>query len=388
MPFRVFCGRLVTDGEQHSNIALVIEAGRIVAWEPFEPGVSIDAPDLDARHQVVLPGMIDLHIHGGGGRDLMEGSVEVVQFVARHLARHGVTAFLVTPLTAPWEAIRQTVAAAAEVRRYGSEGATVLGCHLEGPYLNPKYKGAQPPEYIRPPDVAEFEREVGPWLEEVKIVTLAPEMPGGYELTRFLSRNKIIVSVGHTNASYEEVEQAIEQGARHATHCFCAMRGLHHRDPGTVGAVLTHPELKAELIWDNLHVHLPVVKVLFAAKGVEGVICVSDGTTGVGMPEGYEFSLWGHRAVVRGGVARLAEDEQNTLAGSAIALDTCLRHAALTFDLRAASRLCCANPAHALGLEGRKGTLRVGADADFILWNPEKEEVEATYIGGVRCSTT
>lgn len=384
MAFRVFCGQLVTDGQLYRAVALLIEGERVVAWEPFSQASDfrIESPDVDARATVVLPGMIDIHIHGGGGRDLMDGTVEVIQAVARHLTRYGVTGFLVTPLTAPWEAIRATVRAAQEVRRYGSEGAQVLGCHLEGPFINPVRAGAQPPEYIRPASVAELERELGALMEEVRIVTLAPEIEGGYELTRYLANQGIIVSIGHTDARYEEVTRAIDLGARHATHCFNAMRPFQHREPGTVGAVLAHPELKAELIWDHVHTHPASARLLVQAKGAEGVLCISDGTTGVGMPEGYHFELWGHRAVVQEGAARLVES--GTLAGSTIAMDTCLRHCAQSFGLTTASLLCCANPARALGLEGRKGTLRPGADADFFLWNPERQQVESTWIGGKR----
>ncbi len=384
MAFRVFCGQLITDGQLYRDVALLIDKGRVVAWESFnnKGDLRIEPPDVDARACAVLPGMIDIHIHGGGGRDLMEGTVEAVQAVARHLARHGVTGFLVTPLTGPWEAIRATIRAAQQVRQHGSDGAQVLGCHLEGPFINPVRAGAQPPEYIRPASVAELERELGPLLEEVRIVTLAPEIEGGYELTRYLANQGVIVSIGHTDARYEEVTRAIDLGARHATHCYNAMRPFQHREPGTVGAVLAHPELKAELIWDNIHTHPAAARLLVQAKGVEGVICISDGTTGVGMPDGYRFELWGHAAVVQAGAARLVEN--GSLAGSAIAMDACLRHCAHTFSLAAASMLCCANPARALGLEGRKGTLRPGADADLVLWNPERQQVESTYISGQR----
>ncbi|GBC92751.1 N-acetylglucosamine-6-phosphate deacetylase [bacterium HR15] len=383
MAFRVFCGQLITDGQLYRDVALRIDKGRIVAWESFNNReLSIEPPDIDARTRVVLPGMIDIHIHGGGGRDLMEGTEEAVQAVARHLTRYGVTGFLVTPLTAPWEAIRATVRAAQAVRQYGSEGAQVLGCHLEGPFINPLRAGAQPPEYIRPASVAELERALGALLEEVRIVTLAPEIEGGYELTRFLTEQGILVSIGHTDARYEEVTRAIDLGARHATHCFNAMRPFQHREPGTVGAVLAHPELKAELIWDHVHTHPAAARLLVRAKGSEGVLCISDGTTGVGMPEGYRFELWGHAAVVQAGAARLVEN--GSLAGSTVAMDTCLRHCSETFGLTLASMLCCANPARALGLEGRKGTLRPGADADFILWNAEHQQVEGTWINGQR----
>ncbi|MFN3691215.1 MAG: amidohydrolase family protein, partial [Fimbriimonadales bacterium] len=189
MAFRVYCGALVTDGRRYAHRALVIDKGRIVAWEPYAPDrFTLSSPsDVDARSYSVLPGMIDLHIHGGFGRDMMEGTPEAVQAVARRLVRHGVTAFLVTPLTAPWEAIRGCVRAARAVRTHGSAGARVLGCHLEGPFINPKRAGAQPPEHIRPPSVRELETELGDLLSELRIVTLAPEIEGGLELTRYLT---------------------------------------------------------------------------------------------------------------------------------------------------------------------------------------------------------
>ncbi|CUU07686.1 N-acetylglucosamine-6-phosphate deacetylase [Armatimonadetes bacterium GBS] len=382
MHFRVFCGTLVTDGQRYTNVAIRIEKGRIVSWERFDPHtVRITPPDVDARERVVAPGMIDIHIHGGGGRDLMEGTPDAVQAVAKHLLKYGVTGFLVTPLTAPWDAIRAAFAAAREVRQHGSEGAQVLGCHLEGPFINPKRAGAQPPEYIVPPSLQVLEEALGSLIDELRIITLAPELEGSEPLVRALVQAGVIVSIGHTDADYDAVTRAIDWGARHATHCFNAMRPLHHREPGTVGAVLTHPELKAELIWDNVHTHPAVAQMLVQAKGVEGVICISDGVAGAGMPDGYEFELWGHRAVVSQGKATLVEN--GSLAGSVIGMDTCWRHATQRFNGETASMLCAYNPARALGLEGRKGTLRPGADADLAIWNPACQQVESTWIAGI-----
>ncbi|MDW8107789.1 MAG: N-acetylglucosamine-6-phosphate deacetylase, partial [Armatimonadota bacterium] len=293
MAYRIYCGALITDGQRHERRALLIEGERIAAWEPYDPAQlpPLAPSDIDARDLVALPGMIDIHVHGGFGRDMMEGTPEAIQAIARRLAQHGVTAFLVTPLTSPWHAIRQCIAAVREVRKHGSEGARVLGCHLEGPFINPKRAGAQPPEYIRPPSIRELETELGDLLSELRIMTIAPEMDGALEVIRYLTERGIIASVGHTDATYEEVLRAVDNGARHATHTFNAMRPFQHRDPGTVGAVLSLPELIAEIIWDNIHTHPAAARLLVQAKGAERVICVSDGTTGVGMPDGYEFEL-------------------------------------------------------------------------------------------------
>ncbi|MCX7992608.1 MAG: N-acetylglucosamine-6-phosphate deacetylase [Fimbriimonadales bacterium] len=383
MAFRIYCGALITDGQRYEHRALLVDKGQIVAWEPYDPITlsRVEPPDVDARSYFALPGMIDLHIHGGFGRDMMEGTPDAIQAIAKRLTRHGVTALLVTPLTAPWEAIRSCIRAAREVREHGSEGARVLGCHLEGPFINPKRAGAQPPEYIRPPSVREMETELGDLMSELRIVTLAPELEGGLELTRHLAGQGIIVSIGHSDATYEQTMLAIDNGARHATHTFNAMRSFQHRDPGLAGAVILHDELTAEIIWDNVHTHPATAQLLVKAKGVERVICVSDGTTGVGMPDGYTFELWGHRAVVQNNAARMVET--GSLAGSTIAMDACLRHCAKMLGLEVASLLCAANPAHALGYDNELGTLRVGARADVILWNPCTDEVEYTYIDGV-----
>lgn len=383
MAFRIYCSALITDGHRYEHRALVIDKGQIVAWEPYDPKLlaRVEPPDVDARAYIALPGMIDLHIHGGFGRDMMEGTPEAIQFIAQRLTRHGVTAFLATPLTAPWDAIRNCIRAAREVREHGSQGARLLGCHLEGPFINPKRAGAQPPEYIRPPSIRELEAELGELMSELRIVTLAPELEGGLELTQYLTKQGIIVSIGHSDATYEQVLHAIEHGARHATHTFNAMRPFQHRDPGLAGAVMLHEELTAEIIWDNIHTHPAAAQLLVKAKGSERVLCVSDGTTGVGMPDGYTFELWGHRAMVQQNAARMVET--GGLAGSTIAMDACLKHCAATFNLEVASLLCAANPARALGYEGELGTLRPGARADLILWNPHAQQVEYTYIDGV-----
>ena len=352
---------------------LVIMNGRIeTSTGPTATGALNDG--------ILLPGFIDIHVHGGAGRCVMEGTPDALLSIGRHLARHGVTGFLATTVTASREDQANVLRATAEVMaspENGKDGAAILGCHLEGPYINPKRKGAQPEQFILPPDIADFEAWAGPYREVIKIVTLAPEMPGALELIRHLTAQNIVVSIGHTDATYDEVSAAIDAGARQVTHCYNAMSPLASREPGVVGAALSRPELMAELIWDNIHVHPASCRALINAKTPDGIILISDGIPGAGMSEGYEFSLGDLPVVVRNGAARLPD---GTLAGSLLTLDSAFRNAA-EFSLMSRSRIASYNPARALGLGKQKGLLCVGFDADFVLLTQEGF-VRETWIAG------
>lgn len=376
----MFAGRLLGSVAEPSATVIEIEEGRIASVRAPAAGEEPGPQDVDARDLLVAPGLIDTHVHGGFGLDQMDGNEETIRRHAALLPSRGVTAFLVTPLTAPWASIKAAVQAAAQVRRHPSEGARVLGCHLEGPFLSPQYKGAQNADHIRPPNFSEMEAALGELMGELRVVTLAPELPGALDACRSLVEAGISVSVGHSAATYDQVSAAIEAGASRATHCFNAMRGLHHREPGVVGAALIRSELVAELIWDNIHVHPAACRLLCEAKHSLGVIAVSDGTTGVGMPDGYRFDLWGLAATVSSGAARLSD---GTLAGSTIALDDALRNAAREVGLERAVDMCCTAPATSLGLKEEMGVLAAGRRADFVLLRPDLS-VEATYIAGLR----
>lgn len=376
---RLLVGRLADARGERENVAVTLEAGRIVEIAPWD--ALTPAPgDIEARDSTLVPGFIDIHIHGGAGRYVMEGTAESLNVVARHLAEHGVTGFLSTTVTAPWEAQAQALDVAARAMRSpenGRHGAAVLGCHLEGPYINPKKKGAQPEQFIRTPDVLELQREVKDNLAAVKAMTLAPEMPGALEMIRFLAAQGIIPSLGHTDATYAQVSAGIDAGARHVTHCFNAMRPLDSREPGVVGAALACPELTAELIWDNIHVHSASCRALIAAKGCEGVILISDGIPGAGMREGYRFSLGDLEVLVQNGSARLPD---GTLAGSLLTLDIAFRNAA-SYTLSQRAALSSRNAALALGLGQRKGLLAPGYDADLTLLDPHGS-VRQTFVAG------
>jgi N-acetylglucosamine-6-phosphate deacetylase len=263
--------------------------------------------------------------------------------------------------------------------RHGRDGANLLGVHLEGPYINPVRKGAQPEQYVLPPDPQGFLDWVGDLLPFVRIVTLAPEVSGGLELVRMLCSLRIIPSIGHTDATYDEVCMAIDAGARHVTHCCNAMRPLGSREPGVVGAAMTHPELTAELIWDNIHVHPAVCNAIVQAKSPRGVILVSDGIPGAGMPEGYQFSLGDLPAVVKDGAARLPD---GTLAGSLLTLNRAFANSAGWY-LPASCLMTSYNAACALGLGDRKGLVAPGYDADLTALDAQGN-VAAVWVAGQR----
>jgi N-acetylglucosamine-6-phosphate deacetylase len=377
---RILAERMADASGVRDNVVLSVQDGRITEVETWNDATQPEAFDVDAHDALLLPGFVDIHVHGGAGRAVMEGTPEALNAVAAHLARHGVTGFLSTTITATWEdqlAALQTVATVMGSTENGRNGAAVLGCHLEGPYINPKRKGAQPGQYILLPDVTDFQNKVGDLLPFVKIVTLAPEMPGALDLIRFLASHGIVASIGHTDATFDEIGVAIEAGARHITHCFNAMTQLGSREPGVVGAALSRSELVAELIWDNVHVHPASCLALIHAKSADGVVLISDGIPGAGMNEGYEFSLGDLPVVVHDGTARLPD---GTLAGSILTLEKAFANAH-SFTLSERSAMSSRNAAVALGLGHRKGLLVPGFDADLVLLNSDGS-VRHTFVAG------
>lgn len=377
---RILAEKMADAEGVRERVLLSVQDGKIAGIDSWNNATRPEAFDVDARDALVLPGFLDIHVHGGAGRAVMEGTEDALNAVALHLARHGVTGFLSTTITAAWDDQLAALRMAANAMRSpenGRNGAAVLGCHLEGPYINPKRKGAQPGQYILLPDVEDFKSRVGDLISVVKVITLAPEMPGALDLIRFLTSQGTIVSIGHTDASYDEIDAAIEAGARHITHCFNAMSQLGSREPGVVGAALSRPELTAELIWDNVHVHAASCRALINAKGPNGVILISDGIPGAGMEEGYAFSLGDLPVVVHSGTARLPD---GTLAGSVLTLETAFANAH-PYDLMERAAMSSRNASVALGLGGSKGLLAPGFDADYVLLNPDGS-VRQTFVAG------
>ena len=344
-------------------------AGRVVSiqGEPLRgAGRAAGAPPL------IVPGFIDLHVHGGGGRDTMEG-LDAVQTIARVHARYGTTALLATTMTAPAreiEAALQALAPQCDLR--APRASRILGVHLEGPCLNPGQLGAQPP-HTRAASLEEILHlhRIAP----IRVLTLAPEMPGNLALIPALVKAGIRVQVGHTKATYEEVRLALDSGAAGFTHLFNAMSALHHRAPGAVGAALAHAQ-NAELIPDLLHVHPGAIRL--ALRVVENLHAVTDATAAAGMPDG-DYPL-GRQIVHKcmGGV-RLAD---GTLAGSTLTMDQALRNLVqLGLSVERASACVSTNAARYLGLQDR-GVIVPGAWADFVVLDPESLQVRQVVVEG------
>ncbi len=335
---------------------------------------AVDGHEVDPSangDDYILPGFIDVHVHGGAGRDMMEGG-DAPHLIAALHAKHGTTSLLATTMTAPVEDIDRALSAiGAACKSRGKGEARILGVHLEGPYINSGKLGAQPP-YAREATLDEVMRFHA--MAPMRLITVAPEIDGHMELVRAIADAGIRVQVGHTSGSYEVGVQALEHGAAGFTHLFNAMPGLHHRDPGMVGAALAHAEY-AEIIPDLLHVHPGAIKT--ALRCIPKLFCVTDSTAAAGMPDG-EYML-GRQVVHKcmGGV-RLAD---GTLAGSTLTMDQALRNlVSIGLPLAEASRRVSTNAADYLG-ETQRGRLAPGCHADFVVLDRDLN-IKAVYIEG------
>jgi N-acetylglucosamine-6-phosphate deacetylase len=306
---------------------------------------------------LVLPGFIDTHVHGGGGSDTMEGG-EAIGRIARLHARHGTTSLLATTMTAPLSEVEAAMRALAPACASRAPGAArVLGVHLEGPYINPGKLGAQP-DFVRPASIDEIHALNA--LAPVRLITLAPELPGNLDIIVVLRAAGFQVQIGHTLGSYEDGVAALERGAGGFTHLFNAMTGMHHREPGIVGAALAHARY-AEIIPDLLHVHPGAIRA--ALRAIPCLFCVTDSTAATGMPDG-DYRLGRHRVTKCLGGVRLAD---GTLAGSTLTMDQALRNLiTIGLSLEDASRRVSTCAAEYLGLPDR-GRLAEGVRADLVV---------------------
>jgi len=385
----ILAGTIYTPTEEIEDGVILIDGARVSKVGRKENiKIPSGATIIDNRDRVVVPGFIDLHIHGAAGHDLMEATPEALAAASTYLAQHGTTGFLATTVTASLERTLHAGRSLSEfVRALQSShtaadkipGAQPLGIHFEGPFLNAKKRGAHPVSQIRKPSLEIAQRILDVAGSAAKIFTLAPEIEGSLAVLEYVRSRGLNVGLGHSNATYEEAERAVAAGATHAVHVYNAMRPFFHRDSGIIGAVLTDERVWAELICDGVHVEPPAIRLLLKAKGIERVVLVSDSSSGAGMPDG-NYRLGNFTVHVAGGVCRTVE---GNLAGSTITLDAAVRNLANFTGLSYRECLCCAtlNPAKILGLEKQKGVIAPGADADLAILD-RSFHVTQTYVRG------
>lgn len=351
-----------------------VENGRFAHVLEDIPG---PAEDLDGA--LVIPGLVDIHVHGCAGADFSDGDYAGLVRMARHLARRGVTSFAPASMTLPYDALDKAFHAAARLRREGlADGARLMGIQMEGPFLSREKRGSQNPAYLRLPDWDRFLRLYDAAEGLLRIVDVAPELPGAVEFTRRASE-KCRVSVAHTAAGYDQAAAVFDAGATHLTHLFNAMSGIHHRHPGPIGAASERENVTAELICDGIHVHPSAVRMAF--RLFPGRIClISDALRCCGMADG-SYSLGGQEILLSGGVARLTG---GTIAGSAADLYQCMRRA-VSFGIPREQAVWAATalPARVIGRESETGAIADGRAADFVICGGELEP-EAVYLGGKR----
>jgi N-acetylglucosamine-6-phosphate deacetylase len=365
-----------------SPATVIIEGDRITDVVPGSTTAGPLAQHYDLSGHFIVPGFVDVHVHGVDGTDVLDPS-DALTKIAVGLPKYGVTAFCPTTVACSAAALQRTLESVRHLREQpAGHGAHVIGAHLESNFVNPDYKGAQPGDYLYRPSSKDAEpilREIARSRESVSIVTLAPELDGAFNVIRSLVESGLRVSLGHSGASFEIAEAAVDAGARHATHLFNRMPPLHHRDPGLAGAVLIRQEVMAEVICDGVHVHSPMIRVAIAAKGSDRIMAITDGTAASGLPEGGAASLGGRRICVRDGAAYL---DDGTLAGSVATMDLVFRFLVHQVGLSPsqASQLCSTTPAAGLGLHDR-GAIVKGAVADLVVLDRELA-VKQTYVAG------
>ena len=348
-----------------------------------EVRVPANARIIDFGDAVLAPGLIDIHVHGGAGHDVMEGSDESLAAVEHGMSGHGVTSYCPTTVTAPVDATLRSLnllGKAVTNRQIGDGGrACPLGIHLEGPFLSHAKRGVHPPGLLQPASRELFDRLWQAAAGRVSVLTIAPEIEGAIDLIAEASRRGVCVSLGHSDAEQSQARAGIRAGARHATHTFNAMRPLDHRNPGLLGTVLTDDQLTADIIVDGIHVDPTVVDLFVRAKGLDRSVLITDAISATGMPDG-TYRLGEFEVQVRDGRC----ESGGRLAGSVLTLDRAIRNT-VTFarvSLQHAIQMATLNPARVLGLERRKGMLAVGADADIAVFTPSGEVVR-TIVGGV-----
>lgn len=356
------------------NGSILIKDGKIAKINPEESDDKI----IDANGLYLSPGFIDVHIHGAGGYDTMDGTSEAINNISKVIMEHGVTSFVPTTMTMPIEDINKTLKVIKKVKEDGSLGANVLGAHLEGPFINLEAVGAQNFKYILKPSIEDYKKIIDGCEDIVKSITIAPELKKANELIEYISKTGVICSVGHTKATYEEIIESIKYGASHSTHLYNAMTPFKHREPGVVGAVFDS-SIKTEIICDGIHVSYPALRIALKLKSTDNVILISDSMMACCMEDG-KYELGNQDVYVNSGIARL---DNGALAGSVLTLDRAVKNVYehCYIPLYEVVKMATYNPAKHCKVDGHKGLIKEGYDADLVLFD-ENIDIKQVFING------
>ena len=355
--------------------SLLIENGIIKEINPSETKVQ---KAIDCKGLYVSPGFVDVHIHGAGGHDTMDGTFEAINEISKTICKYGTTSFTPTTMTMSADDILKSMMSIKKAKIEGTDGAIVLGAHLEGPFISPSAIGAQNPNYLISPSYENFESMTGDAIDAVVSITMAPEVEGAKELASILSSKGIRCSMGHTKATYEEAIDGIKHGFCHSTHLFNAMTGFTHREPGVVGATFDS-DITTETISDGIHISYPSLRVAYKQKGTDKTLLVTDAMCACGMPDG-TYALGGQPVIVKNGAARL---ENGALAGSILTLNRAIKNLYDNTDypLYEIVKMASYNGAKYCRVDDKKGQIKENFDADLTVFD-ENIDVKMTIIGG------
>ena len=355
--------------------SLLIENGIIKEINPSELNFQ---NTIDCKGLYVSPGFIDIHIHGAGGHDTMDGTFEAINEISKTICKYGTTSFTPTTMTMSSKDILKSMISIKKAKIEGTDGAIVLGAHLEGPFISPSAIGAQNPNYLISPSYENFESMTGDAIDAVVSITMAPEVEGAKELASILSSKGIRCSMGHTKATYEQAIDGIKHGFCHSTHLFNAMTGFTHREPGVVGATFDS-DITTETISDGIHISYPSLRVAYKQKGTDKTLLVTDAMCACGMADG-KYALGGQPVIVKGGAARL---ENGALAGSILTLNKAIKNIYDNTDypLYEIVKMASYNGAKYCRVDNKKGQIKENFDADLTIFD-ENIDIKMTIIDG------
>jgi N-acetylglucosamine-6-phosphate deacetylase len=372
-------GELITPIEKISKVYVLISSGRIEKIVSWKDKISDEYEIIDYSNYICAPGYIDIHTHGCYGYSVMDNKIESILKISENLLKHGVTSFLPTTLSAPINELSSILKNISLAMKNNNYGAEILGAYVEGPYINKERAMAQNVLFIREPNIEEFEELFKISEKNIRVITIAPEIPNAIEFIKNAKKHGIIVAAAHTNANYEEAMAGFDAGITLCTHFFNGMRNFHHRDPGIVGAALINQNVYCEIIADMIHLHPCTIKLTLLAKGIDKVVLITDSIPATGLPNGY-YELEGLKIIVKDGVSRRIDT--GGFAGSTLTMDKAVKNMVnkIGIDIKDAIKMATLNPAKAIG-EKERGIISPGAIANLIILDKDLNVI-STFVKG------